>query len=54
MLPVVLGVLDSWLDTLVVTAEVVPRVVDSGIILVELSVFVNPEAVGKSRGKLRT
>lgn len=49
MLPVVLGVLDSWLDTLVVRAEIFPGIVGSGVILVELSVFVNPEGSRLSR-----
>lgn len=52
----VLGVTISWsiLDTFVGTADSIFEVGDSVAIVVELSVFVNPEAVGKQRGKVRT
>lgn len=49
----VLGVMVSWLDTFVETTDNIFEVGDAVEIVVELSVFVNPEAVGKQGGEVR-
>lgn len=54
VIPRGLSVVASWLDTFAETVELVCEVADSVVTVVLVCVFVNPEAIEKQGGKVRT
>lgn len=50
----VLSILVSWLDTFTGTTEDILKIDDSVVTLLKLFMFVNPEAIEKQGGKVRT
>lgn len=49
-----LSVVAPWLDTFAETVELVCEVADAVVTVVPVCVFVNPEAIEKQGGKVRT